>query len=142
MAKVILTNPVITFQVYGGGPTYDFSDHIANVTLGTTHDLVEITKSGDLSKHRIAGLADNTVSFEFHQDFDVNSIEDIIGDNVGNLMNVTIKASTSGVSVLNPLWSFVAVISEWTPVNAGPGQLSTISVTWPINGDITKTTTP
>ena len=63
MAKLVLTNPSITI----GG--VDLSDHINNVTLDTKYDIVETTAFGSTAKTRVAGLADNSVTIDFMQDF-------------------------------------------------------------------------
>ena len=50
--------------------------------------------------------------------------------------------STSNISQSpgNPKYSFSVLVSEWTPLNGGVGELATASVTWPISGVITKAT--
>jgi hypothetical protein len=32
------------------------------------------------------------------------------------------------------------LISEWTPLNGAVGELSTVSVTWPVSGQIVRAT--
>ena len=150
MAKLVLTNASVTFQALDFsvtppvpvGSTYDLSDHIASISLATQYDIVETTQFGDTSKRRIAGLADNTVTFEFHQDFQAGSVESIIYPLLGTAARCVVKPIDTAVSVNNPKYSFNALISEWTPLNGAVGELTTANVSWPISGDITKTTTP
>jgi hypothetical protein len=82
MARLVLTNVEVTI----GG--VNLSDHIASVTLGSTYDVLETTAfagttgaSGNVplaAKTRTAGLVDNSVTFEFHQDFAAASVEQTI----------------------------------------------------------------
>jgi hypothetical protein len=121
--------------------TTDLSDHISSVTINTTFDIVETTAFGNSAKTRIAGLADNSVSLEFHQDYATSSVEQTIYPLLGTAVTVSVKPVNTTTSAVNPQYAFSAVVSEWTPLNGSVGELATASVTWPISGAITKTTT-
>ena len=143
MARLVLTN----VEVNIGG--VDLSNHIASVTLGSTYDVVETTAFAGVSgaagnvplaaKTRVAGLVDNSVTFEFHQDFAASSVEATIYPLLGTTVPIYVQPVASGsVDATNPSYSFQAVISEWTPLNGAVGELATASVTWPITGPVTK----
>jgi hypothetical protein len=134
MARIVLTNAYVVFG------TTDLSDHISSVTLNTTFDIVETTAFGNTAKTRIAGLQDNSVSFEFHQDYATSSVEQTIYPLLGTAVTVAVKPVNTTTSTVNPQYSFSTLISEWTPLNGSVGELATASVTWPISGAITKTT--
>ena len=136
MARIVLTNASVVF-----GTSNDLSDHIANISISTSYDIVETTAFGNVAKTRIAGLQDNSVTFEFHQDFASGSVESIIYPLLGTAITIKVKPDAGTTSATNPQYSFSALISEWTPLSGGVGELSTASVTWPISGAITKTTT-
>ena len=138
MARLVLTNAQVVFQV--GLTNYDLSDHIANISLVTVHDIIETTQFGDTSKRRIAGLADNSVTFEFHQDFQAGSVESVIYPLLGTAVLCKVKPVNGPTTSSNPEYSFQVLISEWTPINAAVGEISTATVQWPISGDIFKTT--
>ena len=135
MARIVLTNASVIF-----GTSNDLSDHIASVTINTSYDIVETTSFGSVAKTRIAGLQDNSVSLEFHQDFASGSVESIIYPLLGTAVTIKVKPDAGTTATTNPQYSFSALISEWTPLNGSVGELSTASVTWPISGAITKTT--
>jgi hypothetical protein len=135
MARIVLTNAYVVF-----GST-DLSDHISSVTISSTFDIVETTAFGDTAKKRVAGLADNSVSLEFHQDYATSSVEQTIYPLLGTAVTITAKPVNTTTSAVNPQYAFSAVVSEWTPLNGSVGELTTASVTWPISGAITKTTT-
>ena len=135
MARIVLNNASVVF-----GTSNDLSDHIASVTINTSYDIVETTSFGSTAKTRIAGLADNSVSLEFHQDFASGSVESIIYPLLGTAITIKVKPIADTVTTINPQYAFSALISEWTPLNGAVGELATASVTWPISGVITKTT--
>ena len=147
MSKIVLTNAVVTFQALDNnlnptGAIYDFSDNIRGIVLSSVIAENETTLVGAGWKTVIAGLGTNSVNFEFYQDFANNSVEDIIYDWIGTRIQVTVKPLNATVSTTNPKYQFTALVAEWQPLNAGVGQISTINATWPISGEITKTTTP
>jgi hypothetical protein len=133
MARIVLTNAYISV----GG--VDLSDLVASVTLNETFDIVETTAfSSTAAKTRVAGLEDNSVTLEFHQDFATGEVEQTIYPLLGTAAAVIVKPNGSSTSAFNPSYTCSAIISEWTPINGSVGELATASVTWPITGAITK----
>ena len=132
MAKVVLTNP----QVSIGG--VDLSGWVTNVTLQTTYDTIETTTFGSTAKSRVAGLADNSCSFDFIQDFANSAVEQTIYPLLGTAAAVIVKPVNATTTTTNPQYSFNALVSDWTPLKGAVGQLSTATVTWPVSGAITK----
>ena len=148
MSKIVLTNAYVVFE-----GTYDFSDHISNITISTVHDVLDVTpvKAGTIYKEVIAGVGTNSVSFEFYQDFANNSIEEFFGgvppytsepNRVGTKVSCVVRPINTVKSASNPEYQFEALVTEWTPINATVGSLSTITVNWPISGEIIKDITP
>ena len=141
MARLVLTNVEVTIA------GVSLSDHIASVTLGSTYDVLETTAFGGgnvpaAAKERIAGLVDNSVTLEFHQDFAAASVEATIYPLLGTVAAVRVQPVNGAISATNPEYLFDALVSEWTPLNGAVGELATASVTWPITGPITKDVTP
>lgn len=133
MPRLVLTNAFISV----GG--VDLSDLVASVTLNSTFDVVETTAfSSTAAKTRVAGLADNSISLEFHQDYATSEVEQTIYPLLGTAAAVIVKPNGSTTGALNPSYTCSAVISEWTPLNGTVGELATASVTWPVTGAITK----
>jgi hypothetical protein len=133
MAKIVLTNAYVSI----GG--VDLSDSISSVSLSTTRDAVETTAfSSTAARTRVGGLADNSVTLEFHQDFATSEVEQTIYPLLGTTTTVIINANGSSTTTTNPSYTFSALVTEWTPVNGAVGELATASVTWPISGAITK----
>jgi hypothetical protein len=135
MPRLVLTNASVVF-----GST-DLSDYISSISLNSTFDIVETTAFGNTAKTRVAGLADNSVTFEFHQDYATGEVEQTIYPLLGTAVSVVAKPVAGTTTAINPQYTFSALVSEWTPINGSVGELATASVTWPISGAIAKTTT-
>jgi hypothetical protein len=133
MPRLVLTNAFISV----GG--VDLSDLVASVTLNSTFDVVETTAfSSTAAKTRVAGLADNSVTLEFHQDYATGEVEQTIYPLLGTASTVIVRPNGSTTSAFNPSYTCSAIIAEWTPLNGSVGELATASVSWPISGAITK----
>jgi hypothetical protein len=135
MAKIVLTDAKVTIN------SVILSDHINNITIDTKYDIVETTGfSSTAAKTRVAGLADNTVTLDFMQDYAAANVEATIYPLIGSTTTVVIQPASTAVSTTNPTYTFTALVSEWQPLKGQIGSLATASVTWPITGAITKAT--
>lgn len=132
MARIVLTDAKVTIN------SVNLSDHIASITLNTSADVVETTGfSSTAARTRVAGLQDNSVTLEFHQDFATSNVEQTIYPLIGTATTIVVSP-TSTVGATSPSFTFSALISEWQPLSGAVGELATASVTWPISGAITK----
>ena len=136
MAKIVLTNAVVTVNAV------DLSDAVSSITLNSSFDSVETTGfSSTAARTRIGGLADNSISLEFHQDYASGEVEATIFPLLGTVTTVTVKPVSGSTTATNPLYTVSCLVSEWTPLNGAVGELATASVTWPVSGAIAKTLT-
>jgi hypothetical protein len=135
MARIVLTNAYVTVN------SVDVSDHVASVTLNSSIDVVETTAFGTTgARTRIGGLADNSITLEFHQDYASGSIEATVYPLLGTTTTVVVKPNGGTTSATNPSYTSTVLVAEWTPLNGAVGELATASVTWPVSGAITKAT--
>ena len=135
MARIVLTNASVTFA------STDVSSYVSSITLSTSLDVVDTTSFGNTARTRVAGLADNQVTIEFFQDFGSGLLESIIYPTIGTSAAMVIKPVAGSTTATNPQYAFNALVAEWQPLSGAVGELATASVTWPISGAITKTTT-
>ena len=131
--RLVLTNAKVTIN------SVNLSDHIASITLSTSSDVVDTTGfSSTAARARVAGLADNSVTLEFHQDYATSNVEATIYPLIGTTTTVVVTPVDTTVSDTNPSYTFTALVAEWQPLSGAVGELATASVTWPISGAITK----
>jgi hypothetical protein len=135
MPRIVLTNASVVFA------SADLSSYVSSITLSTSLDVVDTTAFGSTARSRVAGLADNQVTIEFFQDFGSGLLESIIYPTIGTSAAMVIKPVAGTTTASNPQFAFNALVSEWQPLSGAVGELATASVTWPISGAITKTTT-
>jgi hypothetical protein len=135
MARIVLTDATVTVNAV------DLSQYIASVTINSTREVVDTTGfSTSGARTRIAGLQDNSVTLEFHQDFASGAVEATIFPLIGTTTTVVVKPTSAVVGPTNPSYTCTALVSEWTALSGTVGELSTASVSWPISGAITKST--
>jgi hypothetical protein len=133
MPRIVLTDAYVTVN------SVDMSSFISSVTLNSTREVVDTTGfSTSGARTRVAGLQDNSITLEFHQDFASGAVEATIYPLIGTTTNVVVRPTSSVSSATNPQYTCSALVSEWTPLSGTVGELATASVTWPISGAITK----
>ena len=140
MPRLVLTNAYVVFA------SNDISQYVTSVSLATSYDVIDTTgiSTTGAARTRVAGLADNSVTIEFNQDYADNALEELINgislatSKVGTTQPMQIKPTSAATGVSNPKYTFDALISEWQPLSGAVGELATASVTWPISGPIAK----
>lgn len=135
MAKFVATD--ITTSLNGS----DISDALAQVELNITADEVETTSfGGDGFRSYTGGLKQATVTLQFHQDFGSGGIDSVLFPLLGTNGTFIIKPTSGTVSATNPSYSFLALISQYSPIASSVGDLASFSVTFPIDGPVTRGT--
>jgi len=133
MAKLVLTNANVTLA------GTDISSYVRQVQITSSVNEVETTAFGNTSRTRVAGLIDNKVQVDVHQDY--SAVEGLVYPLIGGTaVTMVVKPNGSAVSTANPSYTFSVLVTEWSPVNGAVGDLATSSQTWPISGTITKAT--
>jgi hypothetical protein len=142
MPRLVLNNAYVLFA------SNDISEFVTQIELKTSVDIIDTTRIGSQSRTRQAGVFDNSVSFQFNQDFADNALEELVNGTsmatttVGTTVQMQVRPVNAAVSASNPKYTFNAVITEWQSVSGELGALSTGAVSWPISGNITKSITP
>ena len=131
---IVITNANVSI----GG--VDLSSHITKVTLSTTRAEIETTTFGNTAVRRVAGLADSSVAIDFNQDFAAASVEATLYPLIGSTAAVIVKPNGTATGTANPSYTFSALVTEWMPLDAQVGELAAASITWPIDGTLTKAT--
>ncbi len=133
MPRLVLTNAYVVFA------SNDISQYVTSISLGTSYDVIDTTgiSTTGAARTRVAGLADNSITIEFNQDYADNALEELINGTtttngtVGLVVAMEVRPVNTTVSASNPKYTFNALISEWQPVSGAVGELATASVTWP-----------
>jgi len=119
----------------------DFSSSLAAVTLSLEAEEQETTAFGNDYRSRIAGLKDASISLEFHQDFGASSVDATLFPLLGSEATVVVKPTSDAIGTVNPGFSAVYLVVEYSPYDSSVGDLATLSVEWPIaSGTVTRLT--
>jgi hypothetical protein len=116
------------------------SDDVASVTLDITADEVETTAFGSTYRSRIGGLKDASVSLDFHQDFGAGAVDALLFPLLGSTVAVKIAPTSGTITATNPEYQFTALVTQYQPFAGAVGDLATLSVTWPVSGEVTRAT--
>lgn len=133
MARTVLTNAYVSI----GGT--DFSDLIASIEFSDEAEDIETTAFGQTGRTRVGGLRDQSVSLDFHVDFDPAEVDATIGALVGGTAGIIFGPKGTAIGTANPHWSGTVLVTEWGWGGA-VGELATKSVTWPVSGVLTRAT--
>jgi hypothetical protein len=133
MARTVLTNAYVKI----GGT--DFSDYIASIEFSDEAEEIETTAFGQTGRTRVGGLRDQSVSLDFHQNFDPSEVDATLGALVGTVAAIEFAPKGSAVGTANPMWTGNVLVTEWG-FGGGVGELATVSVTWPVDGVLARGT--
>jgi hypothetical protein len=122
--------------------TVNLSTLVNSVTLDITTDEVETTAFGSTYRTRIGGLKDASVSLDFMQDFGAGAVDALLFPLMGSTVAVKIAPTSGTVTATNPEYRFTALVTQYQPFAGAVGDLATLSVTWPVSGEVERGTAP
>ncbi len=134
MAVTVLLNPQIVVN------SVDLTNHVTTVKIEEAFEAVDVTAFGAGGKEYAAGLGDNKISIDFQQDFAAASVDATIYPLVGQTTSITIKPLAGTTTTTNPAYVATVLVDSWTPLDGKVGALAVSSVTWPVNGLVTRAT--
>ena len=120
--------------------TVNLSTLVNSVTLDITTDEVETTAFGSTYRTRIGGLKDASVSLDFMQDFGAGAVDALLFPLMGSTVAVKIAPTSGTVTATNPEYRFDALVTQYQPFAGAVGDLATLSVTWPVSGEVVRGT--
>ena len=134
MAKLVLTDVSVTI-----GAT-DYSANINQVEISVSAASVSTTAFGNDWQTETAGLKSGTFTVSFHTDYAAAGIDSALWELLGTQATVTVMPTGGTASPTNPSYSFVANVTNLTPVSGSVGDLAVANVTWPVSGAVTRAT--
>jgi hypothetical protein len=134
VAKFVATDYSITIN------STSFSSSLAAATLDITSEEQDVTAFGSTFRSRIGGLKDATLSLDFHQDFAAGSVDATLFPLLGTQATVVIKPTSGSVSATNPSYSFNCLVTQYQPFASSIGDLSSLSISWPVSGSVVRGT--
>ncbi len=137
MAFLVSKNAYLTV---GAGAT-DLSDHIKSVTLTYAAEELDDSAMGATAKSRTTGLKDWSLEVEFIQDYAAGKVDATLFPLVGAApFAIVFKPDGDTTAVTNPKFTGNAVLTSYSPATGSVGQLSTTTVTFLGDGDLSRAT--
>ena len=136
MAKYVVTGNKVSIN------GVDLSSSIARAEIAMTVADVDATDfaSGGYTE-LVGGLKSGSVSIDFHQDYAAASVDATIFPLIGSIATAVIIAGNgTAASSSTPAYTATVLVNGWNPVAGAVVDLSTVSVTWPTSGAISKAT--
>lgn len=109
-------------------------------TLKVNADELEDTAFGDTYRTRLGGLKDWTVDVDFNSDFAASQVDQTLFPLLGTLVTIKLRPTSAAISTTNPEYSGSVLITEYTPLDGGVGDLAKVSVSWPGSGVLARAT--
>ena len=126
MSKLVLRD----VQVVVNG--IDLSDHVSNVTVDATRELIDVTGITDDATRNITGRESSSMQVTFFQDFDTGSVDETLQAlyAAGTAFLVQVVPTSAAVSSTNPDYSGTFVLPAYSPLSGGIGAAATVDVTF------------
>jgi hypothetical protein len=119
----------------------DISSFVTSGTWSEQFAELETTAMGDSRVTMIAGLGSGSISLELHQSFAASETYATLDSLLGTVTTVEFTpVGSDSVAATNPKKSVSVLVTELPFVDGAVGDLSTISVTWPMTGAVTTAT--
>lgn len=135
MAQLVLTDAFVSWD------GNDWSDHVRQVTLTYSAELLDDTAMGDTTRSRIGGLKDWSATIEFYADEAASEVTNTLFSDVGTTATLIIRPDNSdGVSATNPNYTGVGILESLPLVSGDVGSLNMASVTIQAAGALSRAT--
>lgn len=132
MAASVLTDVKVTINAV------NLSTFCTSASLKIEVDEQETTAFGTSGyRSRIGGLKDASLDLEFNQDLAASAVNQTIQPLIGTVVAFTLKQASGTTSATNPEWQGSLLITEYTPIDGGVGDLAKVKVSFPTTGALT-----
>jgi hypothetical protein len=135
MAKIVLTNAVV--KINGT----DFSTNVNQVELALTADEIDTTSFGATGWRTVTGgLKSGSVTLSLHNDYASGAIDSVLYGLFNTSATFVVLPNGTAAGTSNPGYTFQALVNNIQPVSGAVGDLAVQSLTFPINGEVTRAT--
>jgi hypothetical protein len=135
MAKIVLTNAVV--KINGT----DFSTNVNQVELALTADEIDTTSFGATGWRTVTGgLKSASVTLSLHNDYAAGAIDSVLYGLFNTSATFVVLPNGTAASSSNPGYEFLALVNNIQPISGAVGDLAVQSLTFPINGAVTRAT--
>jgi hypothetical protein len=91
-------------------------------------------------KSHIGGLKGGSLSITFNQDFAASSVDATLWPLLGTVVSFAVKPVNAATSATNPSYSGEILVTGYSPIANGVGDLAEVQVQFPTTGVVTRAT--
>ena len=127
-----MANIATTTTITIGG--IDWSTHCTSAELVLEAEEVDVTAFGDSWRDRDAGLKNATLNASFQTDYSLGtgSFDQFVFGRLGSAVAFAVRPTSASPGTSNPSYSGTALVTGYTPLSGGVGELSTFDISWPV----------
>jgi len=120
----------------------DLSDHVRSITVNMARDDLDKTVMGASGHGRLPGLRDESFDVTFAGDFASAKVDATLAPlyTNGTSFTVVAKPTSAAVSATNPTYTGTCLLNEFHPIAGDVGALAEVTVTFLVDGVITRAT--
>lgn len=119
----------------------NLSAFLVSDELATEIAAQESTNMGsNANQEFVPGLVGRSFTVEMRQDYAPGGPDATLSGLIRQTVPVTTKYTSAATSTSNPLYSFNAFITSYSPIAASIGEVPTASVTFQVTGAVTRAT--
>lgn len=132
---------VRTTRVKLGAVGYEAQIKAATLSAKAT-ELEASNLESDGWKEVEVGLRNATLTLDLVKDADLSGLDAAMWTAFESGADVALEMlpADAAVSTTNPKWTGAIKIMEWSPISGGVGQLAGGSISFPVNGKLTRAT--
>lgn len=118
----------------------DLSNDVAQVTVNMTVEDQDNTAMTALGHTRLAGLRDDSFTFEFIQDFAAGQVDATLAAIIaaGAAVTVEVRPTSAARSATNPGYNGSCILTDYGPIDGSVGDAARTSATFMVSGVITR----
>jgi hypothetical protein len=135
MPKIVLTNAVVRIN------STDISTNVNQIELALTSDEIDTTSFGATGWRTVTGgLKSGSVTLSLHNDYASGALDQTLFGLFNTSATFVVLPNGTVAGTSNPGYTFQALVNNIQPVSGAVGDLAVQSLTFPINGEVTRAT--
>jgi hypothetical protein len=135
MPKIVLTNAVVRINAS------DISTNVNQIELALTSDEIDTTAFGATGWRTVTGgLKSGSVTLSLHNDYAAGAIDSVLFGLFNTSATFVVLPNGTAAGTSNPGYTFQALVNNLQPVSGAVGDLAVQSLTFPINGEVSRAT--
>lgn len=135
-----MTLQVITLGYCQLAGAFSAHSYCNKLELSIEADDLDVTVFGDSWSDHLQGIRKATLTLGGFNDYTDNLLDETMWGyfDAGTAIAFEVRPSSASVGAANPKYTGSVVPISWTPLGADVGQVSPLSVSWPVTGAVTR----